>query len=253
MAPPPRTALLPEKVEWVTFTVPPRFAMAPPGIPLVLVPSSNVSAKASATVRFARTSSASWLTTNTRTLSSPLRTIREFLPPSMVSPEASVMVGSFEANTMVARSPRENRIASRLVALPALHPSTAELVLAALMASLKEQSPLVFDLSSLVFTVMVVLGTAALAGSALSVISTTIVAARAAASKQSAANMLLVRYSDAVMMRCSSPLYFGAAEEWLATPACYSSKSIEAEERAVHTLSNVYLPLLMVTSVWRTS
>src|ERR671910_15189 len=195
-------------------------------------PSSTLSsAQASATVRFTRATLASLLTENARTLPSPLTLIRAFRPPSMVSPEASVMVGSFATNTMVARLPKENRIASRLVALPALHPSTAELVLAALMASLKEQSPLVFDLSSLVFTVMVVLGTAALAGSALSVISTTIVAARAAASKQSAANMLLVRYSDAVMMRCSLPLYFGAAEEWLATPACYRSKNIEAEGR----------------------
>src|SRR5215218_8940551 len=46
-----------------------------------------------------------------------------------------------------------------------------------------------------------------LAGSALSAISTTIVAARTAANKQSAANMQLVRYSDAVMIRCSLSLY----------------------------------------------
>jgi hypothetical protein len=118
----------------------------------------------------------------------------------MVSPEASVMVGNFEANTMVARSPRENRIASRLVALPALQPSTAELVLAALMASLTEQSPWEFDPSSLVFTVTVVPGTAALAGSALTTMSTKMVAARAAANRQSATDRLLVRYSDAVFI-----------------------------------------------------
>jgi hypothetical protein len=80
-----------------------------------------------------------------------------------------------------------------LVALPAVHPSTAEFVLAALIASLKEQSPIVFDLSTLVFTVMVVSGTAALARSALTAISTTIVAARAAANNnKSAANSLLL-------------------------------------------------------------
>jgi hypothetical protein len=79
-----------------------------------------------------------------------------------------------------------------LVALPSLQPSTAEFVLAAFIASLKEQSPLVFDSSAVVFTVMVVPGTAALAGVALSAISTAIVAVRAATNKQSAANMLLV-------------------------------------------------------------
>src|SRR5215203_147401 len=208
MAPPPSTALLPEKVQWVTFTVPPLFATPPPGSPSLLVPPLNVSAKASATVRFARASLASWLTTNTRTLSSPLTTIRESRPPSMVSPEGSVMVGSFEANTMVARLPKENRISSRLVALPALHPSTAEFVLAAFMASLKEQWPIMFDLSNLVFTVMMVPGTAAVARSALTAISTKMVAATAAANNQTAVDMPLVRYSDAVMIRCSLPLYW---------------------------------------------
>src|SRR5215208_1790802 len=208
-APPPRTALLREKVELVTFKVPPLFAMPPPGIPLVLLPLSNVSAKPSATVRFARRSLASLLSENTLTLPSPLTMICASRPPLMASPEASVMVGSFLTNTIVACSPKENRIASRLVALPALHPSTAEFVLAAFIASLKEQSPKVFDLSSMVFTVIVVPGTAALAGVALIAISTTMVAARAAATnKQSAANKLVVRYSDVVMIRCSLPLYW---------------------------------------------
>src|SRR5215208_1428045 len=207
MAPPPMTALLREKVELVTFKVPPRFTMPPPGIPLVLLPLSNVSAKPSATVRFAKVSLASLPSENTLTLASPLTVICAFRPPLIVSAEASVMLGSFLANTIVACSPKENRIASRLVALPAAHPSTAAFVLAAFIASLKEQSPLAFDSSTMVFTVMVVPGTAALAGSALTTVSTKLVAARAAANKQSAANKLLVRYSDAVMIRCSLPLY----------------------------------------------
>src|SRR5215216_6201444 len=182
--------------------------MPPPGIPLVLLPPSNVSAKPSAIVRFAKRSLASLLSENTLTLPSPLTVICASRPPLMASAEASVIVGSFLTNTIVACSPKENRIASRLVALPALHPSTAEFVLAALMASLREQSPLAFDSSTMVFTVMVVPGTAALAGSALSAVSTTIVAARAAANNQSAANMLLVRYSDVLMIRCSLPLYW---------------------------------------------
>src|SRR5215203_503699 len=181
--------------------------MPPPGIPLVLLPPSNVSAKPSAIVRFAKRSLASLLSENTLTLPSPLTVICASRPPLMASAEASVMVGSFLTNTIVACSPKENRISSRLVALPALHPSTAELVLAAFIASLKEQSPLVFDSSTMVFTLMVVPGTAALAGSALSAISTKLVPARAAANKQSAANMLLVRYSYAVMICCSLPLY----------------------------------------------
>src|SRR5215203_4810592 len=180
--------------------------MPPPGTPLKLF--SNRSAKPSATVRFAKRSLASLLSENTLTLPSPLTVICASRPPLMASAEASVIVGSFLTNTIVACSPKENRIASRLVALPALHPSTAEFVLAALMASLREQSPLAFDSSTMVFTVMVVPGTAALAGAALIAVSTTIVAARAAANKQSAANMLLVRYSYVLMIRCSLPLYW---------------------------------------------
>lgn len=47
-------------------------------------------------------------------------------------------------------------IALRALAFPAAHASTAALELAALMASLKEQSPSVIDSSDAVFTKMVV-------------------------------------------------------------------------------------------------
>jgi hypothetical protein len=74
--------------------------------------------------------------------------------PLMLSPMVSMMVGSCEPSRIVASGPREKWIASLWVSLPAAHPSSAALSLAAVMASLKDQSPSVFDSSSSVLTVM---------------------------------------------------------------------------------------------------
>lgn len=93
---------MPEKVLRTTLRVPPRLATPAPE-PVVSELSSGAELFAIVMLRSVRR--ASFLTTSTRTLLSPLTTIFAVSPPKMVSPDASVMAGSVLFRAMVAPSP----------------------------------------------------------------------------------------------------------------------------------------------------
>src|SRR5918993_1314080 len=130
--PPPPEELLPERVELLTSSVPPRLNMPPPPPPpeellpervelvtvsvpalgLCMPPPDPPTALPLATVSLLRVSFALLPTSNTRYLLSPLTVILA-LPPSMISPALSVMVGNCEpTSVMVAGETRLKVIVS---------------------------------------------------------------------------------------------------------------------------------------------
>src|SRR5918993_366471 len=104
MLPPTPEELLPERVELVTVSVPALGLCMPPPDPPTALPL--------ATVSLLRVSFALLPTSNTRYLLSPLTVILA-LPPSMISPALSVMVGNCEpTSVMVAGETRLKVIVS---------------------------------------------------------------------------------------------------------------------------------------------